>query len=180
MADQDKNDNKVTNYGTFISYSLGDLSSATDEKSLVRDKDVFGNTVTKTAYWFAVQQKAVADYPKMAQVANGALLNEYVNKLVDGKLTEGALLTLIAKYKVPLSSLGGGGGGSGISAENRRNKVQSLVARIQNESAKLGIKLSNDQIAYMATAAEKLDFTEDQLTDMIVNQIDWTKVEQEH
>ena len=50
MADQDKNDNKVTNYGTFVSYSLGDLSSATDQKSLVTDKDVFGKTVISHSY----------------------------------------------------------------------------------------------------------------------------------
>jgi hypothetical protein len=178
MADQDKNDNKVTNYGTFVSYSLGDLSSATDQKSLVRDKDVFGNTVTKTAYWFAVQQKAVADYPKMAQVANGALLNEYVNKIVDGELNEGALLTLIAKYKVPLSSLGGGGGGGGgKSAEQRQFDIQSLAVTVSNESKKLGFQLDNDVIAYIATVAEKQGFSQEQLTSTLTGMTDWSTLQ---
>ena len=179
MADQDKNDNKVTDYGTFVSYSLGDLSSATDQKSLVTDKDVFGKTVTNTAYWFAVQQKALADYPKMGKIANGALLNEYVNKVVLGELDEGALLVLVAKYKVPLSSLGsdGGGSGSGKSAEQRQFDIQSLAVTVSNESKKLGLQLGNDVITYIATVAEKQGFSQEQLTNTLTNLTDWSTLQ---
>ena len=153
------------------------LNNATEEGQVVTGQDVFGKTVTKPAIWFAVQRQTSLDFPKMMDYPD--LLNEYSDKLLNGTVGTGQQLFLAAKYKVDQSifRLSGGGGG-GISAEDRRNKVQSLVARIQNDSAKLGVKLSNDEIAYMATAAEKLNFSEDQLTDMIVNQIDWNEVEQ--
>lgn len=178
MADQDKNDNKVTNYGTFVSYSLGDLSSATDEKSLVRDKDVFGKTVTNTAYWFAVQRKAFNDYPKMAQIANGALLNEYVDRVADGEINEGFLLFLAAKYKVDISSLGGsGGGGGGKSAEQRQYDIQSLAVTVSNEAKRLGITLNNDTVVYIATVAEKQGFSQEQLTTTLTGITDWSNLQ---
>ncbi len=141
----------------------------------VTQKDVYGNIITKPRIYFTIEQQAVRDYPRMKN--HPGYLADYTNALMDGTLGDGTLLKLASKHNIPLSSITGGGGGGG-SAEQRRNTINSLAARLQNESAKLGVKLSTDEIAYMATVAEKLDFTEDQLTDMIVNQIDWTKVEQ--
>lgn len=169
-----------TNSNPFIELQSGNyrpITSAQSGDQIVTDKDVFGKTKTKPAIWFAIQKQSSLDYPKMLDYEN--LLNEYSDKMMNGEVGIGQQFLLAAKYKVDqsiftLSSRSGGG----ISAEDRRNKVQSLSARIQNDSAKLGIKLSNEEIAYMATAAEKLNFIEDQLTDMIVNQIDWNEVEQ--
>lgn len=142
----------------------------------VTQKDVYGNVITKPRLWFTIQQQAVLDYPKMKGYSG--YLSDYTDAMMDGDLGEGTLLRLASKHNIPLSSITGGGGGGGRSAEQRRNTINSLAARLQNESAKLGVKLSTDEISYMATVAEKLDFTEDQLTDMIVNQINWDKVEQ--
>jgi hypothetical protein len=166
MADKDTRDNAGTS-----------LANATEEGQIVTGEDVFGNVVTKPAIWFAIQRQASFDYPKMMDYPD--LLNEFSDKLINGTVGTGQQLFLAGKYKVDQSIFRlSSGSGSGISAEDRRSKVQSLSARIKNDSAKLGVKLSNDEIAYMATAAEKLNFSEDQLTDMIVNQIDWNEVEQ--
>jgi hypothetical protein len=144
---------------------------------VVTEKDVYGNYQTKPRKWFSLQRQAIIDYPRMKEYPE--YLSEYSLLMMYGDVGEGTLMTLAEKFGVPISALGAAGaGGGGRSREQRQNTINSLSARLQNESAKLGIKLSNDQIAYMATAAEKLDFTEDQLTDMIVNQIDWTKIEQ--
>lgn len=151
-----------------------------EAQTIITQEDAFGNVMTKTARWFQLQKQTIAKYPRMASVAEGRLLNEYVDYLQVGPVNEGTLLDLATRYKVDvnqIASSGGFGGGGGGSAEQRRNKIQSLSARIQNDSSKLGVKLGNDAIVYMATVAEKLDYSEDQLTDMIVNQIDWTKVE---
>jgi hypothetical protein len=158
----------------------GDLSTATDEKSLVTDKDVFGNTVTNTAYWFVIQRQVFTDFPKMAAVANGALLTEYVNKLALGELGDGALMVLAAKYKVPLSSLGGGGGGGGgggKSAEQRKFDIQSLAVTVANQAKKLGLQFSNDVITYIATVAEKQGFSQEQLTETITSLTDWSTLQ---
>jgi len=169
----DKNKNNWMNYRT----AGTSFANATEEGQIVTGEDVFGNVVTKPAIWFAIQRQSSLDFPKMMDYPD--LLNEYSDKLLNGTVGTGQQLFLAAKYKVDQSIFRlSSGRGSGISAEDRRNKVQSLSARIKNDSAKLGIKLSNDEIAYMATAAEKLNFSEDQLTDMIVNQIDWNEVEQ--
>jgi len=169
----DKNKNNWMNYRT----AGTSFANATEEGQIVTGEDVFGNVVTKPAIWFAIQRQSSLDFPKMMDYPD--LLNEYSDKLLNGTVGTGQQLFLAAKYKVDQSIFRlSSGRGSGISAEDRRNKVQSLSARIKNDSAKLGIKLSNDEIAYMATAAEKLNFSKDQLTDMIVNQIDWNEVEQ--
>jgi len=184
MAGEDQNGNEIIDYGPIGGASIpkyGDLSSATDQKSLVTDKDVFGNTVTNTAYWFAVQQKTFTDYPKMVKIANGALLNEYVNKLALGSVDEGYLLFLAAKYKVPLSSLGSGGGsgggGGGKSAEQRKFDIQSLAVTVTNESKKLGLQLGNDVITYIATVAEKQGFSQEQLTSTLTSLTDWSTLQ---
>ena len=150
-----------------------------EAQTLITQEDAFGNVVTKSARWFQLQKQTIAKYPRMGSVAEGRMLNEYVDYLQVGEVDEGTLLDLATRYKVDVNIIGsaGGGGGGGASAEQRRNKIQSFSARILNDSSTLGVKLSNDVIAYMATVAEKLDYSEDQLTDMIVNQIDWTKVE---
>ena len=140
----------------------------------VTQKDVYGNIITKPRLWFTIQQQAVLDYPRMKGYSG--YLTDYTNAMMDGELGEGTLLSLASKHNIPLSAITGGGGGGG-SAEQKRNRINSLAARIQNESAKLGVKLSKDEVAYMATVSEKLDYSEEQLTDMIVNQIDWTKLE---
>ncbi len=157
--------------------AVGSLDDVTEQGQPVRTQDVFGNTYVKPAIWFAIQRQTSLDFPKMMDYPD--LLNEFTDKSLNGTVSVAQHLLMAAKYKVDQSifTLSSGRGG-GISAEDRRNKVQSLSARIKNDSAKLGVKLSNDEIAYMATAAEKLNFSEDQLTDMIVNQIDWNEVEQ--
>ena len=143
----------------------------------VTQKDVYGNLITKPRLYFTIEQQAVRDYPRMKNYPG--YLSDYTNAMMDGELGEGTLLKLASKHNIPLSSISGvGGGGGGGSAEQKRNRINSLAARIQNESAKLGVKLSTDEVAYMATVSEKLDYSEDQLTDMIVNQINWDKVEQ--
>lgn len=146
-------------------------------ETLITQKDIFGKTQTKPAVWFAHQQQLILDYPKMKPYEN--IANELATMMLDGPVGEGTNLFLAWKYNVDQSifTLGGGGGGGGMSAENRRNAVATLVARIKNDSSTLGIKLGNDAIVYMATTAQKLNFSEDQLTDMIVNQIDWKKVQ---
>jgi hypothetical protein len=152
------------------------LSAAVNENTLVTDKNSFGKTISRSAIYFALERQFVLDFPKVK--AYEEYVDEYINKLVLGPVSDGQNLFLATKYKVDQNIFKiGGGGGSGMSAEDRRNKVATLVARIKNDSSKLGVKLSNDEIAYMATAAQKLDFSEDQLTDMIVNQIDWKEVQ---
>ena len=139
----------------------------------VTQKDVYGNLITKPRLYFTIEQQAVRDYPRMKNYPG--YLSDYTNAMMDGELGEGTLLKLASKHNIPLSSISGVGGGR--SAEQKRNRINSLAARIQNESAKLGVKLNKDEVAYMATVSEKLDYSEDQLTDMILNQIDWTKLE---
>ena len=148
------------------------------EETLLTQKDIFGNTITKKAIWFAQQQQTVYDFPKIK--AYPELVNELVDKMMLGNVTDIQHMYLAHKYKVDpnIFKVSGGGGGGGMSAENRRNAVATLVARIKNDSSKLGIKLSNDQIAYMGTVAQKLNFSEDQLTDMILKQTNWKEIEQ--
>lgn len=66
-----------------------------------------------------------------------------------------------------------GSGGSGI---NRANSVRSLETEILNQSSRMGLSLEPEVISYLANVAFDLDYSADQLTNDIVNIIDWSKV----
>jgi len=81
------------------------------------------------------------------------------------------------EYGIDASKFAGRGAGGGGGGAGRAERIRSLAARIQNDSRTLGLTLSEDTIAYIATVAEKLNYTEDQVRDDILRNVDWNTLQ---
>lgn len=75
-------------------------------------------------------------------------------------------------YKL-FPSAGGGGGGTGI---NRADTVRTLSALISDMARQLGIEFTAEQIAGLATTAEKQNFSRDQILDELTKNVNWYRL----
>lgn len=119
-----------------------------DIKRTEKYKDLWDKpkTLDFIARWFFTHQRT---FPSMAQVET---------------------YSATVKENFRFSS---GAGGSGI---NRANSVRSLETEILNQSSRMGLSLEPEVISYLANVAFDLDYSADQLTNDIVNIMDWSKV----
>ena len=93
-----------------------------------------------------------------------------------GPLTTGQMAEIARRTGVPVDAVVarlnamGGGGGSGV---NRANEIKSLSAFIADEAAKLGLRIGADQIAVIATAAQKEGWTTAQIIDDLTKTVNF-------
>ena len=136
-------------------------------------RTIDGQVVTGSAAFWQSFDNAY-DYMKSKGFPLGGVI-EFAQTSTRGEYAVDGLYVLAIKYGVnPQSFLGTGSGGSGAT---RAERIKSLAARIQNDSRALGLKLGNDKIVYLATVAEKLNWSEDQVRDEILTNVDWNALE---
>jgi hypothetical protein len=136
-------------------------------------RTVDGQSITGTAAFWAVFDESW-DYLKSKGFPVAAGI-EYAQTNINGEYAPEGLYNFGIKYGVdPNFFLGGGSGGSGAS---RSERIKSLAARIQNDSRTLGLNLTPEKIVYIATVAEKLNWSEDQVRDDILTNVDWNTLE---
>lgn len=162
--------------------TIGNMFQFNDEEALrevaaeapiertIGDQVVRGNR----AFWYAFdlentgQRMLDMGFPVAAVV-------EYARDQKNGAWEDKRWQTLGFQYGVDVSRfMGSGSGGSGSA---RAERIKSLAARIKNDSRTLGIVLDDEKIAYIATVAEKLNYTEDQVRDDILRNVDWNTVQ---
>lgn len=137
------------------------------------ERTINGSVIRKPRYWWqsfdlAYGQMSAANFPLNA-------MTDFIDKMTEGSMTIDGLRIFGIRWGVDVSSFfGGGGGGTGAT---RAERIQSLAARILNDSRTLGLNLGNEKIMYLATVAEKLNFSEDQVRDQILSNVDWNTLE---
>lgn len=152
---------------------LGGMPGPISRPTNLIERTIDGQVIrgTKTFWWAFdnnYQKVTAAGFPLAGAV-------EYAQALINGGLDDKGLYVLGTKYMVDVSNWNGrGSGGSGAS---RSERIKSLAARIQNDSRTLGLKLGDDKIIYLATVAEKLNLSEDQVRDTILQNVDWNALE---
>ena len=164
----------VTDQANLADILAGMPTPITRTTNLV-ERDINGTKVQgNKAFWYAWDLKNTGTqmlglgFPVQAVV-------EYAKSQATGKWGEAQWVNHGLKYGVDVNSfIGSGSGGSGTS---RAERIKALAARIKNDSRTLGLKFTDEKIAYMATVAEKLNYTEDQVRDDILTNVDWGTVE---
>ena len=91
-------------------------------------------------------------------------------------LTVGQTTDLAGRYGVPTETIlaylrnSGGGAGGGV---NKANEIKALTALVSDEAAKLGLTMSADQIATIATIAQKEGWTSAQIVDDLTKTVNF-------
>lgn len=145
-------------------------------------EDNLGRTIGQTRTWWSAFDKVTEDLrsinPKLLTYELPTNLTNYVVRYPGVTVTETDLIAISNLSKVPLSMLrGGAGGGGGRSSAQRQNDIRNLTVSISNRARQLGIQLSGDQIAYIATAADQLDFSSEQLAAALDGLVNWEKLQ---
>lgn len=122
-------------------------------------------------------------YKETGQFSSAVLQSGLLTEIVNYQVTNGSLppdhqLWAMAK-RVGLnpSSLAQGTGSAGKSAQARANDIRNLTFVVSNQASKLGLKLSADAISYIATVAERQDYSSEQLASVLVDMADWEQLE---
>jgi hypothetical protein len=106
-----------------------------------------------------------------------ALAEKYVQAELQGyrEPTEFEIARTMAAYNIPQSSLPGlfGGGRGGRSAEQIANEVRNYSTTILNRSRTLGMGLKPEEITYIATVAQKQNYTLEQIDEALRGLINW-------
>jgi hypothetical protein len=136
-------------------------------------RTIENQVITRSAAFWAVFDNSY-DYLKGKGFPLAAAI-EYADTNINGSYAPEGLYNFGIKYGIdPNFFMGSGSGGSGAS---RAERIKSLAARIQNDSRTLGLNLTPEKIAYIATVAEKLNWSEDQVRDDILTNVDWNTLE---
>jgi hypothetical protein len=149
-------------------------SETTPPPNSTTTRTIEGQTVTGSAgFWTAFD--ASESYLRSKGIPLGGIIEFSQTQVAGGYVVDG-LYNFAIKWGVdPQKFVGGGGGGGG--GASRGERIKSLAARIQNDSRALGLRLSDDKIIYLATVAEKLNWSEDQVRDEVLTNVDWNALE---
>lgn len=134
-----------------------------------------GRKIFQTYEW-VLEYNTSKDLPFFRQYP--ALYEALVNQTVAQKapLTSSQMAELARRNGVPVDVLitqmrrGAGGGGTGA---NRANEIKALAALISDEASKLGLSIGADQIAVVATLAQKEGWTSAQIIDDLTKTVNF-------
>ncbi len=86
-----------------------------------------------------------------------------------------------ARYGVPKAAIDGllnrRGGGGGMSAVDKANELRSISTTLLNRSVSLGLKLTPEEIDYVARVAQDQSFSSEQLDNVLVDLVKWDKID---
>lgn len=96
---------------------------------------------------------------------------------VEGALSPFKASTILQAYGADpnVMKLGGGGGGGGT-GRNTADEVRSLTALISDMASQLGIPFTPEQIAGIASIAQKQGWGKEQIYDELLKDVDWFKL----
>jgi len=166
------NETIVPDQANLADIIAGSPTSISRPSNLV-ERNINGTIIRKPRFWWNSFDVA---YDRMnASKFPVAAMTTFIDTMTKGGMDATGLEIFGLQWGVDVSafrSRGSGGGGA-----SRSERIKSLAARIQNDSRTLGLNLTPEKIAYIATIAEKLNWSEDQVRDDILTNVDWNTLE---
>lgn len=143
-------------------------------------QDNQGNTIGQTPIWWRTYDEWTTTIkeinPKLLAFDFAKNLTNYTVRFPGVQITNTDFIAIANLSKVPTSFFNAGGG-SGRSSAQRQNDIRNLTVSISNRARQLGIPLSGDQIAYIATAADQMDYSNEQLAAVLDGLVNWENLQ---
>lgn len=165
-----------------VSTSVGNIyldQGTTPGQPLAKIKLRNGNVVPMS-FKQAQAYSAMVAHPKMGTLSDSVLMSIALTQAsMNTPMTAEQMAVVGAKFGIPMewwitAMKPGGGAGGGA---NAANEIRSLTAIISDEAAKMGIPMTAEEITYIASVAQKQNWTQAQIVDSITAKINFNTLQ---